>query len=192
MFNKQALHNRFQNGCLAAIGTAPIVGLASYKVLEDLKLDRDLYKIAKFTLFASLVSGLVWSLFPSARRKPSEEEETAVKNSYSPVLLIQISESIKDAEDAYIMKLHKDRQADKASESSSAGVLEPRRNTGYPGYIRPGTETVVEKTESRSSSGYVYPLRSSNLFRSSTLGSGDRDISSYDISSALLSEDPYD
>jgi hypothetical protein len=191
MFNKQALHNRFQNGCLAAIGTAPIVGLASYKVLEDLKLDRDLYKIAKFTLLASLVSGLVWSLFPSARRKPSEEEESAVKNSYSPVLLIQISESIKDAEDAYIMKLHRERQADKAAETSSAGVLEPRRSSSFPGYVRPG-EITVERTETRTSGGYANPLRASSPFRSSTLSSGDRELSSVDISSVLLSDDPND
>lgn len=190
MFNKQALHNRLQNGCLAAIGTAPIVGLASYKVLEDLKLDRDMYKIAKFTLLASIVSGLVWSLFPSARRKPSEEEESAVKNSYSPVLLIQISESIKDAEDAYIMKLHKERQADKTVVNRTDGVLEPRRSSSFPGYVRPG-ETVVERTETRSE--YRTPLRSSSPFRSSTLGGGiDRELSSVDIQSVLLSDDPND
>ena len=188
MFNKQALHNRFQNGCLAAIGTAPIVGLASYKVLEDLKLDRDMYKIAKFTLLASLVSGLVWSLFPSARRKPSEEEESAVKNSFSPVLLIQISESMKDAEDAYIMKLHKERQQDKTSEARSSDILEPRRSSSsYPGYVRPG-ETTSDRNESRS--GNAGPLKSSSPFRSSTLGGIDREFSNVDISSVLLSEDP--
>lgn len=190
MFNKQALHNRLQNGCLAAIGTAPIVGLASYKVLEDLKLDRDMYKIAKFTLLASLVSGLVWSLFPSARRAPSEEEEAAVKNSFSPVLLIQISESMKDAEDAYIMKLHKERQQDKAAETRSDGVLEPRRSSSsYPGYVRPGDKT-TERTETRTGT-YNNPLRSSSPFRSSTLGAGvDRELSNVDIQSVLLSEDP--
>lgn len=186
MFNKQALHNRFQNGCLAAIGTAPIVGLASYKVLEDLKLDRDMYKIAKFTLLASLASGLIWSLFPASRRKPSEEEETAVKNSYSPVLLIQISESIKDAEDAMIIKLHKDRLAEKATDTKSTGILEPKRSTSFPGYIRAG-ET-IEKTEN-TSGGYRTPLKTSPFYRSSTLSGRD---SITDISSVLLSDDPPD
>lgn len=189
MFNKQALHNRFQNGCLAAIGTAPIVGLASYKVLEDLKLDRDMYKIAKFTLLASLVSGLVWSLFPSARRTPSEEEEEAVKSSFSPVLLIQISESMKDAEDAYIMKLHKERQADKTTEVRKDGVIRPRDSaSSYPGYIRPGETITERKAEERPS--YASPLRSGGLFRSSTLNASDRELTSIDIHSVLLSEEP--
>jgi hypothetical protein len=182
MFNKEVLNNRFQNGCLAAVGTAPIVGLASYKVLEDLKLDRDLGKIIKFTLLVSLVSGLVWSIFPASRRKPSDTDEEAVREAFSPKMLITISEHIKDAEDAYIVNLKKDR---KEAEKKSGGVayLESRRESSFPGYRKDDPldkEPTVE---------YRNPLRTGGLsgtYRSSILND---DTSRVNISSVLLADE---
>lgn len=184
MFNKEVLNNRFQNGCLAAIGTAPIVGLASYKVLEDLKLDRDMGKIVKFTLLVSLFSGVLWSLFPASRRKPTESDETAVREAFSPKMLITISEHIKDAEDAYIVKLQKDQ---KEAEKKAGGVtyLESRRDSynSFPSYRKDDPldkEPVLE---------YRNPLRTSglsNTYRSSTLRNGDEKV---DIQKVLLADD---
>lgn len=165
MFNKEVINNRFQNGCLAAIGTAPIVGLASYKVLEDLKLDRDLAKIAKFTLLVSLVSGLVWALFPAARRKPTDIDEEAVREAFSPKMLITISEHIKDAEDAYIVKLHKS-QKEGEKKSDGSVYLTPRREGSFPGYRK---DDPLDREPVRE---YGNPLRTSGLhqsFRSSTM-----------------------
>lgn len=187
MFNKEVLHNRLQNGCLAAIGTAPIVGLASYKVLEDLKLDRDLAKIAKFTLLVSLLSGLAWSLFPASRRKPSEDDEVAVRGAYSPKMLITISEHIKDAEDAYIVKLHKDQQTEKKT-SGGVAVIEPRRDSSFPGYVGTRKEDPLDTEPVRN---YRDPLRASSTYRSSTI-TGNNDNSRVDITKVLLSDDSDD
>lgn len=186
MFNKEVINNRFQNGCLAAIGTAPIVGLASYKVLEDLKLDRDLGKIAKFTLLVSLASGLIWAMFPASRRKPSEGDESAVREAFSPKMLITISEHIKDAEDAYIVKLHKDQ---KEAEKKSGGVtyLEARRESSFPGYRKDDPLDKEPVNEYRS------PLRSTgfgNAFRSNTLSGGDE--SRLSITKVLLADESDD
>ena len=181
MFNKEVLNNRFQNGCLAAIGTAPIVGLASYKVLEDLKLDRDLGKIVKFTLLISLVSGLVWAAFPASRRKPSETDETAVREAFSPKMLITISEHIKDAEDAYIVKLQKDQKEEK--KSGGVAYLETRRDAlGYRKDDPLDKEPITE---------YRNPLRSGGLhstFRSSIMSEDAR----VNISKVLLADDTDD
>lgn len=184
MFNKEVLNNRFQNGCLAAVGTAPIVGLASYKVLEDLKLERDLGKIIKFTLLVSLVSGLVWSIFPASRRKPSETDEEAVREAFAPKMLITISEHIKDAEDAYIVNLQKDR---KEAEKKSGGVayLESRRESSFPGYRKDDPldkEPTVE---------YRNPLRTGalNTYRSSIMND---ETSRVNISTVLLADDTDD
>lgn len=176
MFNKEVINNRFQNGCLAAIGTAPIVGLASYKVLEDLKLDRDLAKIAKFTLLVSLVSGLVWALFPAARRKPTDIDEEAVREAFSPKMLITISEHIKDAEDAYIVKLHKS-QKEGEKKSDGSVYLTPRREGSFPGYRK--DDPVRE---------YGNPLRTGGLqqsFRSSTMNEDKR----VDIMKVMLADE---
>lgn len=185
MFNREVVSNRFQNGCLAAIGTAPIVGLASYKVLEDLKLDRDLGKIAKFTLLVSLASGLIWAMFPASRRKPSEGDESAVREAFSPKMLITISEHIKDAEDAYIVKLHKDQ---KEAEKKANGVtyLEARRESSFPGYRKDDPLDKDPVSEYRS------PLRSTgfgNAFRSSTLRDDESRVS---ITKVLLADDNDD
>lgn len=185
MFNKEVLNNRFQNGCLAAVGTAPIVGLASYKVLEDLKLDRDLGKIIKFTLLVSLVSGLVWSIFPASRRKPSDTDETAVREAFSPKMLITISEHIKDAEDAYIVKLQKDQ---KEVEKKSGGVayLESRRESSFPGYRK---DDPLDKAPSIE---YRNPLRTglpNSTYRSSILND---DTSRLEISRVLLADENDD
>lgn len=185
MFNKEVLNNRFQNGCLAAIGTAPIVGLASYKVLEDLKLDRDLGKIAKFTLLVSLVSGLLWAVFPASRRKPSEGDESAVREAFSPKMLITISEHIKDAEDAYIVKLHKD-QKDAEKKSGGVAYLEARRESSFPGYRKD------DPLDKEPVSEYRSPLRSTGFgsaFRSSTLGGEESRLS---ITKVLLADDNDD
>ena len=185
MFTKEVLNNRFQNGCLAAMGTAPIVGLASYKVLEDLKLDRDMAKIAKFTILVSLVSGLVWSMFPAARRKPNEGDETAVRDAYAPRMLITISEHIKDAEDAYIAKLHKD-QAEK--KSGGVAILEPRKDS-YSNYYRKDDPLDTEPVRM----GYRDPLRTGSTyaaFRSSTLTGVSN--SKPDIHKVLLQDEPDD
>lgn len=184
MFNREVINNRLQNGCLAAIGTAPIVGLASYKVLEDLKLDRDLAKIAKFTLLVSLLSGLAWALFPAARRKPSESDESAVREAFSPKMLITISEHIKDAEDAYIVKLHKDQKGEK--KSGGVAYLEARRESSFPGYRKDDPLDKEPVTEYRS------PLRSTgfnNSFRSSTMGGDESRLS---ITKVLLADDTDD
>ena len=182
MFNKEVLNNRFQNGCLAAIGTAPIVGLASYKVLEDLKLDRDMAKIAKFTILVSLVSGLVWSMFPAARRKPTDSDESAVREAYAPRMLITISEHIKDAEDAYIAKQHKDLAEKKPG---SIAVLEPRKDSSYTGYIRKDDPLDTEPVKS-----YRDPLRTGSTYRSSTLTGISN--SKPDIHKVLLQDEPDD
>jgi hypothetical protein len=183
MFNKEVLNNRFQNGCLAAIGTAPIVGLASYKVLEDLKLDRDMAKIAKFTILVSLVSGLIWSMFPASRRKPSETDESAVRDAFSPKMLITISEHIKDAEDAYIVKLHKD-QKEQEKKSNGVAYLEARRDSSFPGYRK---DDPLDKEPVRE---YSYGLRSSGYsnsnFRSNTLSGSESSVS---ITKVLLADD---
>lgn len=187
MFNKEVLNNRFQNGCLAAIGTAPIVGLASYKVLEDLKLDRDLGKIAKFTLLVSLVSGLVWAAFPAARRKPTETDETAVREAFAPKMLITISEHIKDAEDAYIVKLHKDQKDTEKKQSGGVSYLEARRESSFPGYRKDDpldTEPTREYRDPLKVSGF------GNTWRSSTLNSDD--TSRLNITKVLLSDDTDD
>jgi len=187
MFNKEVLNNRFQNGCLAAVGTAPIVGLASYKVLEDLKLDRDLGKIVKFTLLVSLVSGLIWAVFPASRRKPTETDEEAVREAFSPKMLITISEHIKDAEDAYIVNLQKDKKDQKESERKTGGVayLESRRESSFPGYRKTDPLDVEPTREYRD------PLRSgyNSTYRSSTLND---DTSRVSISKVLLADDNDD
>lgn len=183
MFNKEVINNRFQNGCLAAIGTAPIVGLASYKVLEDLKLDRDLAKIAKFTLLVSLVSGLVWALFPAARRKPSESDESAVREAFSPKMLITISEHIKDAEDAYIVKLHKSQKEGEKKNSDGSVYLTPRREGSFPGYRK---DDPLDREPVRE---YGNPLRTGGLhqsFRSSTMS---EEKSRVDIMKVMLADE---
>ena len=183
MFNREVINNRFQNGCLATIGTLPIVGLASYKVLEDLKLDRDMGKIVKFTLLVSLLSGLVWSLFPASRRKPTEEDEGAVREAFSPKMLITISEHIKDAEDAYIVKLQKDQK--EAQKKSGVALLEAR--SSYPGYRKEDPLDREPTLEYRS------PLKTSALssaFRSSILNNDEG--SRVNIQKVLLADDTTD
>lgn len=184
MFNREVFNNRVHNGCLAAVGTAPIVGLASYKVLEDLKLDRDLAKIAKFTILVSLVSGLVWAMFPASRRKPSETDESAVREAFAPKMLITISERIKDAEDAMIVKLHKDQKEADRKTSNGIPVLEARRDSSYPGYRKDDPLDTDPVREYRS------PMRTGNLFRSSTLSNSDE--SRVNITRVLLADEPDD
>lgn len=184
MFNREVFNNRVHNGCLAAIGTAPIVGLASYKVLEDLKLDRDLAKIAKFTILVSLISGVIWAVFPASRRKPSEGDESAVREAFAPKMLITISEHIKDAEDAMIVKLHKDHKEAERRSSNGVPLLEPRRDSSFPGYRKDDpldTEPVRE---------YRSPMRSGNMFKSSILHNADD--SKVSITKVLLADEPYD
>lgn len=182
MFNREVLENRIQNGCLAAIGTAPIIGLASYKALEDLRLERDMLKILKFTLVVSAVSGVIWALFPSSRRKPSQTDEEAVRDSYSPKLLIAISESMRDAEDEQIMRLS--REKEKKDEKKTA--VEPYRpryeRTGYSGYISPQSKTFSEDKEEKTSSG----LQTSRLFSGSSLER--KTLSNDDIHKVLLAD----
>lgn len=181
MFNKEVLENRIQNGCLAAIGTAPIIGLASYKALEDLRLERDMFKIMKFTLVVSAVSGLVWALFPSSRRKPSETDEEAVRNSYSPKLLIAISESMRDAEDEYIMRLN--RQKEKDEKKTSVEPYRPRyERTGYSGYVAPKSNTFSEDKEEKTYNG----LKTSKLFSGNTVTRAP--ITNDDIHKVLLAD----
>jgi len=102
-------------------------------------------------------------------------------------MLITISEHIKDAEDAYIVNLQKDKKDQKESERKTGGVayLESRRESSFPGYRKTDPLDVEPTREYRD------PLRSgyNSTYRSSTLSD---DTSRVSISKVLLADDNDD
>ena len=112
-FRKEVLRNRAQHAGLAMMGSAPIFTLSAYKVLEELGLERNPIRIARFVIIATIISGITWALFPASKRRPLEDDEEAVRDSYSPQIVISIGEAVKDAEDEYIRKLSRERARNK-------------------------------------------------------------------------------
>lgn len=193
MFNKEILKNRFHNGCLAAAGTAPIIGLAAYKVLDDLRLERDMFKIVKFTIVVALVSGLIWSLFPSSRKKPSDVDEDAVKDSFSPKFLIAISEQVQNAEDEYLTDMHRKRRIKEGKErkyEKDENDWDWRKSnsesSGYDRY-RAGMSSESRTLSEESSSN---PLRTGGPFNRSTITqSKSSELAGMEVRKVLMADE---
>lgn len=107
MFNVKALKNRLYNGGLATAATIPIYGLAAYKILDDLDLHKDIFKISRFTLGAALVTGIIWALLPASRRNPTQEDHEVLKEQYGSRYLLGMADRVQRQDNRELRRIHR-------------------------------------------------------------------------------------
>lgn len=159
MVNIKALRNRLYNGGMAAVAAVPIFGLAAYKVMDDLHLKKDVWKISRFVAVASIITGVLWALLPASRRNPSKEDRQVVKDVYGGQQLMQISYYAQKHDNIELREIHRrnnpDRYEKEKEEDRSYSIYDRyrRRDYDYTKKFTPREER--ERDEKKASTPFI-------------------------------------